>query len=169
VDWRTDIVRCTRTVQGSTSHSRENAGVLRYNSPDYLVCHRTIRWASRQRLSNAQRSTLTVGIVQHSAQQKSEPQSQKAPDCPLWHRTVRCRKRTKLQRSIALQTLTVGWCGGAPDNAQCLFGGAPDCPMRPSPAASPMATLVVEGYKYPPTTTTSRIQVFWRSHSIQEL
>jgi hypothetical protein len=47
--------------------------------------------------------------------------------------------------------------------------GAPDCPVHPSTAASPTATLVVEGYKYPPTTTTSSIQVFWTSHSIQEL
>jgi hypothetical protein len=39
--------------------------------------------------------------------------------------------------------------GGAPDNLQCLSGGAPDCPVRPSPAASPTATLVIEGYKYP--------------------
>ncbi|KAL5658382.1 hypothetical protein ACJX0J_031545, partial [Zea mays] len=37
-----------------------------------------------------------------------------------------------------------------------LSGGAPDCPVCPSTAASPMATLLVEGYKYPPTTTTPR-------------
>jgi hypothetical protein len=76
------------------------------------------------------------------------------------HRTVRCRKRTKLQRSPRLRTLTIGWrggapdnlqclSGGAPDNLQCLSGGAPDCPVRPSPTASPTVTLVVEGYKYP--------------------
>jgi hypothetical protein len=40
--------------------------------------------------------------------QKSEPRSQRAPDCPAWHRTVRCRKKTKLQRSTELRTLTVG-------------------------------------------------------------
>jgi hypothetical protein len=44
---------------------------------------------------------------------------------------------------------TIGRRGGAPDNLQCMSGGAPDCPVRPSPAASPTATLVVEGYKYP--------------------
>jgi hypothetical protein len=32
-----DSVRCTRTVQVSTSHSQENEGVLRYNSPDCPV------------------------------------------------------------------------------------------------------------------------------------
>jgi hypothetical protein len=34
-----------------------------------------------------------------------------------------------------------------------VSGGAPDCPVRPSTAACPNDCLVVEGYKYPPTTT----------------
>jgi hypothetical protein len=38
-----DNVRCTRTVQVSTSHSRENEGALHYNSQDCPVCHRTVR------------------------------------------------------------------------------------------------------------------------------
>jgi hypothetical protein len=36
-----DSVRCTMTVQVSTSHSRENEGTLRYNSSDYPVCQRS--------------------------------------------------------------------------------------------------------------------------------
>jgi hypothetical protein len=47
--------------------------------------------------------------------------------------------------------------------------GAPDCPVRPSTAACPNSYVVVEGYKYPPTTTTPSIQVSSTSHSIQEL
>jgi hypothetical protein len=39
---------------------------------------------------------------------------------------------------------------------QTVFGGAPDCSVRPSTAAYPNGCLVVEGYKYPPTTTTTR-------------
>jgi hypothetical protein len=31
-----------------------------------------------------------------------------APDCPVWHRTVRCRKRTKPPMVDQLQTLTIG-------------------------------------------------------------
>jgi hypothetical protein len=46
-------------------------------------------------------------------------------------------------------TLTDGWRGGAPDSEQDLSGGAPDCPMRPSPADFPNGYLVVKGYKYP--------------------
>jgi hypothetical protein len=71
-----DSVRCTRTIQGPSSHSWVFAGAFQYNSPDCPMCQ-------RQRLSSAQRSTLTAGIVQHSARQKSEPRSQRAPDCPV--------------------------------------------------------------------------------------
>jgi hypothetical protein len=56
----------------------------------------------------------------------------------------------------------------APDSAQCMSGGTPDCPVRPSPAFA-NDYKVVGGYKYPPTTTSFGIQVFRRSHSIQEL
>jgi hypothetical protein len=45
---------------------------------------------------------LTEATVSNSAAQKSEQRSQ----------TVRCRKRTKLQRSTELWTLMVGWRGG---------------------------------------------------------
>jgi hypothetical protein len=88
------------------------------------------------------------------------------------HRTVWCgtglsgaARGQSPQRSNGLQTLTVGWRGGAPDSLQCLSGGAPDCPVRPSTAASPTATLVVEGYKYPqpPQLQTSKIS----EHHIQ--
>jgi hypothetical protein len=41
----------------------------------------------------------------------------------------------------------------APDTAQCLSGGAPDCPVRPTTEAAafcPTASLGVGGYKYHP-------------------
>jgi hypothetical protein len=83
-------VRCTRTVQVSTNHSRENEGALRYNSPDYPVCHRTVQWASGATAICAQRSTLTAGTVSYNAATevratKSEGTrlSGVAPDCPV--------------------------------------------------------------------------------------
>jgi hypothetical protein len=176
VDWRTrlssvppDSVRCTRAVPVPTSHSRENASALRYNSLDCPVCHRTVRCASGQWMSSAQWSTLTAGTMQHSARQKSEQRARGAPDCPVHHQTIRCHKKTKAPKVNCSRTLTVGWRGGAPDTEQWVSGGAPNCPVRPSTAASPTATLVVGGYKYPSTTTTPSIQVFQISHSIQEL
>jgi hypothetical protein len=50
-----------------------------------------------------------------------------------------------------------------------VSGGTPNCPVRPSTSATPNDLMVVEGYKYPPTTTTPSIQVSSTSHSIQEL
>jgi hypothetical protein len=50
-----------------------------------------------------------------------------------------------------------------------VSGGTPDCPVRPSTDSLPNGYGVVEGYKYPPITTTPSIQVFQTSHSIQEL
>jgi hypothetical protein len=37
---------------------------------------------------------------------------------------------------------------------------APDCPVRPLTDSLPNGYVVVEGYKYPPTTTTTSIQDF---------
>jgi molybdopterin-guanine dinucleotide biosynthesis protein len=49
------------------------------------------------------------------------------------------------------------------------MAGALNCPVRPSTDSLPNDYVVVEGYKYPPTTTTQGIQVSQTSHSIQEL
>jgi hypothetical protein len=59
--------------------------------------------------------------------------SQRAPDCPVWHQTVRCRKRTKLQGTTRLRTLMVGWHGGATDTEQCL-------------SSAPIASSLPNGY-----------------------
>jgi hypothetical protein len=152
-------VRCTRAVQEPSSHSRKNTGALRYNSPDCPVCQPSNGYLRAMVDSNS----ATV------SRQKSEQRVRGAPDCPVHHQTVWCHKKTKASMVNCSRTLTVRWRGGTPDTEQWVSGGAPDCPVRPLPAASPTATLVVEGYKYTPTTTTPSIQVFWRSHLIQEL
>jgi hypothetical protein len=88
VDWRTrlsgvppDNVWCTRTVQGSTSHSRENAGALRYNSLDCPVC---------QRSNDYPASTVDCKSICHGEQCAAEVRVAKsegtglsgvAPDC----------------------------------------------------------------------------------------
>jgi hypothetical protein len=76
--------------------------------------------------------------------------------CPVWHRTIRCRKKTKPPTVNYSRTLTVGWRGGAPGSLHCVSGGAPDCLVRPSTAAFPNGLLVVEGYKYPPNHHNSK-------------
>jgi hypothetical protein len=87
-----------QAVQLQTSHSRKFKGTLHYNSPDCLVCHRTVWCATglsgelaEQRLPAHQQSPARM----NSASQKSERRSPRAPDCPVWHRTVWCSKTTK--------------------------------------------------------------------------
>jgi hypothetical protein len=144
VDWCTglsgvppDSVWCTMSVRRWISHSRENVSALRYNSADCPVCHRTVRWVSGQRLP-ARNGRLCKGEqCSYSATQKSELKVRGAPDCPVWHGTVWCRKKTKLQRSTELRTLTIGWHGSAPNSEQDLSGGTPDCPGAPIDSSLP--------------------------------
>jgi hypothetical protein len=91
VVWRTRLssvppntIQCTMPVQIRSSHSWENAGALRYNSPDCPVRHQTVRCAS------AQRSTLTDEQCSTVLRQKSEQRVRGASDYPVWHRTIRC-------------------------------------------------------------------------------
>jgi hypothetical protein len=153
-------VWCTISVRRWTSHSRENWAVLRYNSPDCPVCQQSNSYL-------LQRSTAKAadrGTVKISARRVRATESEA-------HRTVLCHKKTKLQWSTELRTLMVGWHGSAPDSEQDLSGGAPDCPVRPSPAASPTTSLVVESYKYPqpPQLQASKISEYhiqYKSSSI---
>jgi hypothetical protein len=67
---------CTRAVQLQTSHSREFQGTLHYNSPDCPVSQRSndyllTQWST---MEMSQRNSVT---------QKSEQQSESAPDCPV--------------------------------------------------------------------------------------
>jgi hypothetical protein len=86
--WRTglsgvppDSVRCTRPVQGWTSHSRVSAGALRYNSPDYPVCHRAVRCASGATTNSRNGRLCKCEQCSYSATQKSEQKVKGAPDC----------------------------------------------------------------------------------------
>jgi hypothetical protein len=101
--------------------------------------------------------------------QKSE-QRQKAhrtmnSDCPVHHQTVRWPRSQKLQRSNPNSRVT--WLAH-----RTLFGGAPDCPVRHTTAASTNGSFGGWGYKYPPTTTLQCIQIFslqtsYKSYRIQ--
>jgi hypothetical protein len=164
-----DCPVCHLIVSGAPGPYRFQAVTLGKTQARSAIIHQTVRWASKAMSTSAQRSTLTAGTVQQGVRHKSEQRVRGAPDCLGHHQTVRCHKKTKAPTVNCSRTLTVGWRGGAPDTEQWVSGGTPDCSVRPSTAASPTATLVVEGYKYPSTTTTPSIQVFWASHSIQEL
>jgi hypothetical protein len=66
---------------------------------------------------------LCRATVVNSAAQKSERTSQRAPNCPVWHRTVRCSKKTNVSNVQLLRTLTDALTWRVPDNEQC-------CPVR---------------------------------------
>jgi hypothetical protein len=91
-----DSVRCTRTVQSQTSHTRVSSGALRYNSSDCPVCHRTVRCTSGvttiQRNSRLQGLTATLQCAtvrgRVRAHSQSTPNTEQclsgaAPDCPV--------------------------------------------------------------------------------------
>jgi hypothetical protein len=156
--WRTRLsgvapnsVRCTRTVQRPTSHSRVSPGALRYNSPDCPVWQRSNGYF-------AQRSTAKARWLDEqwrTMRAESEPQvrgsldielclSGAAPDCP-----VPLEDKASSGQKLQNPNSWVTWLAH-----RTLSGGVPDCPVRPSTTACPNGCFVVEGYKYPPTTTT---------------
>jgi hypothetical protein len=85
--------------------------------------------------------------------------------CPVHHRTVRWPLKSELQRSNPNSWVT--WLAH-----WTVSGGAPDCPVRPSTAASTNGYFGGWGYKYPQPPTIHCIQVFrlptpYKSYSIQ--
>jgi hypothetical protein len=85
--------------------------------------------------------------------------------CPVHHRTVRCPRRQKLQRSESNGRVT--W-----QAHRTVSGGAPDCLLCHATASLPTTTFGSWGYKYPNHPTIHCIQVFqlptpYKSYSIQ--
>jgi hypothetical protein len=78
-----DSVRCTRTVQMSTSHSREFQGALRYNSPDCSMCHWTVRCASGAMAICANGRLCTDEQYATVSRGSQSSQVRGAPSCPV--------------------------------------------------------------------------------------
>jgi hypothetical protein len=100
-----------------------------------------------------------VRAVVRGAPDSEQCLSGAAPDCP-----VPLEDKASNGQKLPNPNGWVTWLA-----RQTVSGGTPDCPVRPSTAAIPNGYVVVEGYKYPPTTTTPSIQVSSTSRSIQEL
>jgi hypothetical protein len=161
-----DCSMCHRTVSGAPWPYRCQATTLGNSRARSAINYRIVRCAtglSGEPAGNGYPAPMLeckVPAAVNSAWQSQSSKVRGAPDCPVWHRTVWCRKRTKSPMVDQLRTLTIGWRGGAPDKEQCLSGGALDCLVRPSLAAFPTAMEVVGGYKYPTTTSFISIQAF---------
>jgi hypothetical protein len=108
------------------------------------LAHRTIRCT---RVDQPQTPHLRVfpGALRYNS-----------PDCPVWHRTIRCTKRSNgYQRNGRLHSALTelqfaadvrAAPEGAPDSEQCLSGAAPDCPVHQdvrAPAVETIRTLTV--------------------------
>jgi hypothetical protein len=162
-----DNVRCTRTVQLQTRHPRVSLGVLCYNSPDCPVHQRSNGSFAQRSTAKAEDSEEQCAIVHGRAEPpiRGAPDSEQclsgaASDCP-----VPLEDKASNGRQRPNPNGWVTWLAH-----RTVSGGALDCPVRPSTSATPNGYVVVEGYKYPPpTTTTPSIQVSNTSHSIQEL
>jgi hypothetical protein len=145
-----DSVRCTREERLQTLHLRVFLVYLRYNSPDYPVCHRAVRCTSGATVISAQWSTL------QSKQCKSDVRADGqrgtglfgvAPDCPVPHEDKASNGRPAPSSNGRMTWRRTGHC---PVAHQTLSSGAPDCPVRPSPADFSNGYNLVGGYKYHP-------------------
>jgi hypothetical protein len=98
-----------------TSQSRVFPDALRCNSPDCPVCHRTVRCTSGAtaiqysgRLQRHPDSATVENSARQSQSAELEVHRIVSRTCPVWHRTVQCRKRTKPPTVNYSRTLTVG-------------------------------------------------------------
>jgi hypothetical protein len=131
--WRTglsgappDSVRCTREDQPPTLHLRVSQAQLRYNSPDCPVCHRTIRCTSGATTTCAQRLTLQSEQWKsdvRAASQRGTGLSGVPLDYPVPHEDKASNGRPAPSPNERITWRRTG-----------LSSGAPDCPVRPSPA-----------------------------------
>jgi hypothetical protein len=144
-----DCPVCHQTLSGAPGSYRCQPATLGKTKTHSAIIHRTVRCATGLSSESAGNGYPAPTVDSANCYSELQCHARSQSREVRGHRTVRCRKKTKHQWSTSLRTLTFGWCGGAPDNAQCLSDGAPNCPVRPSLTASPTATQVVGGYKYP--------------------
>jgi hypothetical protein len=162
--WRTglsgvppDSVRCTRALDAELATFGKNQWVLRYNSPDCPVPHRTVRCASGATATS--RATVDCNCIKCA--------------------TVRARVRAHAGGAPdSLQDLS----GAPPDSPEAPqvraptvepqrladVAGAQDCPVRHATAHFQRPFLVV-GAINTPTTPHSMASKFLHFYTLQEL
>jgi hypothetical protein len=139
-----DSVRCTRVdrLQLLTFGFLENP--LRYNSPDCPVCHRSNDYSATVDSNGNLKSATMRGQFAQKLEQRQKAHRTVSSTCPVHHWTVRWPRMSELQRSNPNGWVT--WLAH-----QTVSGGAPDCPVRPSPAAFPTATIWLVAINTTPT------------------
>jgi hypothetical protein len=155
-----------RTVSGAPGPYRVQTPTLGFLRARSAIIHRTVWCTSgatalrrNGRLQKrGRRATVhaEVSAVVRGAPDNEQCLSGAAPDCPV-PLEDKASNGQKLPNPNGWVTWLAHWT---------VSGGTLDCPVHPSTTACPNGYVVVEGYKYPPTTTTPSIQVFITSHSI---
>jgi hypothetical protein len=166
-----DSVRCTRG-------DRLQLFTFGFLRPRSAIIHRTIPCATglsgapaEQRLASAtvdsngrlQREQWRTVRAEDRAAARGAPDSAQylsgtALDCPV-------PPEDKAPTIETVRTLMVGWRGWRTGHCPVAHRTV-RCAHRH--LLAPTVELVVEGYKYPPTTSTPTIQAFTTVHSIQE-
>jgi hypothetical protein len=134
--WLTSHCPVPRPSTPRTGRSRVFSESLRYNSLDCPVCTGpdSVWWVNGTTVNYAP----TVDCCAKWTVQRSEVRTanQDAPDCPVYHRTIRCRKRTKDFNGQPLQTPTVCWRDRRRTMNSVMSGAPPDYRVCPSTATA---------------------------------
>jgi hypothetical protein len=148
--WRTglsgvppDNVWCTRVNQLKLF----GFGISRRSS---AIIHRTVRCTSGATAICAQRSTLQSEQCNSECQSRSQRGtglSGATPDCPVPQEDRASNGRPAPSPNDRMTWQRTGHCSVA---HRTLFGGAPDCPVCPSPAVFSNSYNLVGCYKYHP-------------------
>jgi hypothetical protein len=153
-----------------TCQLREFGSLLRYNSPDCLVQHRTVRCASEATTTSHQRSSaedIKCATVRACAR-RSQSRCQKAHrtvyrTCPVHHWTVRWPHKSEIQRSepnglvtwLAHRTVRCA-CRQKPSPTATLVVGAINTPNHPTFKASKHSLHLIQ---YKSNTQHSKTQI----------
>jgi hypothetical protein len=144
---------CHRTVSGAPGavHSK----LLSFGFPrrSSAIIHQTVRCTSGATAICAQRSTLTDEQCSTVTRQKSEQKVRGAPDCPVWHWTVRCGtglSGVALDCPVPHEDKASNGRPAPSPNDRVTWQRTGHCPVRPSPAAFSNGYNLVGGYKYHP-------------------
>jgi hypothetical protein len=150
-----------------TPQLRVSQAQLRYNSPDCPVCHRTVRCATglsgvppdcpvHQGSNGYLRATVDYDHKQYrtvnaaevrAAGQRGTRLSGVTPDCLVPHEDKASNGQPAPSPNDKMMWRHTRHC---PVAHRTLSGGAPDCLVRPSPAAFSNGYNLVGGYKYHP-------------------
>jgi hypothetical protein len=101
---------CTRPAALRTGNSWKFWGVLRYNSPDCPLCHRTVRWASGATIPCLPTVDCAELQCATASRQKSERKSQRAPDCPVQLEDKRLQRSTAPNPNDCADVVRTGQC-----------------------------------------------------------